>query len=194
MTLELADDAASREQWDDNRFVLSMTVEALPTGFRQSLAISNRGERAFNCTTLLHTYFATPDVTQCGVKGLQGLEYTDKARGFSTHTEDRQVVVVPSVYTDRVYKNAPDQLELSGVVGSSGDSTRTLSVVKEGFRDTVVWNPWVEKAKEIGDLGDDEYPSFVCVEVGSVATPFSVDAGATWTGAQTVTVLPAPQA
>ncbi|MGL5816779.1 MAG: D-hexose-6-phosphate mutarotase, partial [Phycicoccus sp.] len=28
----------------------------------------------------------------------------------------------------------------------------------------VVWNPWEEKAAEIGDIADDDWLRFVCVE------------------------------
>lgn len=37
--------------------------------------------------------------------------------------------------------------------------------------ETVVWNPWSDQAREIGDLGDDEYPNMLCVEAGHVSTP-----------------------
>lgn len=35
--------------------------------------------------------------------------------------------------------------------------TRTdVSVTKAGLPDTVVWNPWTEKAKAMSDMDDDE--------------------------------------
>lgn len=33
---------------------------------------------------------------------------------------------------------------------------------------TVVWNPWIEKAKSMADFGDDEYKKMICVESGYV--------------------------
>ena len=37
----------------------------------------------------------------------------------------------------------------------SGSST--LEVHKVNFPDAVVWNPWIDKSKSMGDFGDEEY-------------------------------------
>ena len=66
----------------------------------------------------------------------------------------------------------------------------------------VVWNPWSEKAKAMGDFGDDEvrfankyflilliisqYPIMVCVEAGYVAEPYTLAAGASYSASQTL--------
>ena len=52
---------------------------------------------------------------------------------------------------------------------------------------TVVWNPWIEKAKAMSDFQDDGYLNMVCVEVGTVAAPITLAPGATWTGHQLMT-------
>lgn len=36
-------------------------------------------------------------------------------------------------------------------------SGSTVSVHKHNFPDAVVWNPWVDKSKAMGDFGDEEY-------------------------------------
>ena len=41
-------------------------------------------------------------------------------------------------------------------------------IIKEGSRNTVVWNPWSEKASEMKDLGAGEWKSMLCVEVANV--------------------------
>ena len=45
---------------------------------------------------------------------------------------------------------------------------RIIRVEKSGSASTVVWNPWVAKAKAMADFGDEEYHHMVCVESGNV--------------------------
>ena len=53
--------------------------------------------------------------------------------------------------------------------GHSPDHVQDKEVLY--FNDTIhscrlqVWNPWVDKAKRMGDFGDDEYKRMLCVEV-----------------------------
>ena len=46
-----------------------------------------------------------------------------------------------------------------------------IVIEKTGFPDAVVWNPWAEKAKGMGDFGDNEYTVLCCphlhVDIGS---------------------------
>ena len=41
---------------------------------------------------------------------------------------------------------------------------RAIRIAKQGSHSTVVWNPWIEKAEKMGDLGEDGYRAMVCVE------------------------------
>lgn len=36
-----------------------------------------------------------------------------------------------------------------------------MRLQKYNFPDTVIWNPWLDKARETPDFGDDEYPNMV---------------------------------
>nr|CAD7401445.1 unnamed protein product [Timema cristinae] len=101
----------------------------------------------FSFNLLLHTYFKVPDVRRCQITGLHGCTFIDK-------------------WTDRIYQNTPQEHIITNVV-----SGRKMRVQKYNFPDTVVWNPWIEKAKEIADFGDDEFPNMVCVESGHVSSP-----------------------
>jgi glucose-6-phosphate 1-epimerase len=41
-------------------------------------------------------------------------------------------------------------------------------VTGQGSATTVLWNPWVDKAAALADLGDDEWTRMVCVETCNV--------------------------
>ena len=45
---------------------------------------------------------------------------------------------------------------------------RKIRVEKSGSTSTVVWNPWIAKARAMADFGDEEYHGMVCVEAGNV--------------------------
>ena len=46
---------------------------------------------------------------------------------------------------------------------------RRIRVEKSGSASTVVWNPWIAKAQQMPDFGNDEYQQMVCVESGNVS-------------------------
>jgi len=46
---------------------------------------------------------------------------------------------------------------------------RRIRVAKENSLTTVVWNPWVQKAKALTDFGDDEWKRMLCIECSNVA-------------------------
>lgn len=48
---------------------------------------------------------------------------------------------------------------------------------RTGFRDVVVWNPWIAKSKTMEDFAPEEYKEMVCVEAGSVAEPVTLEVG-----------------
>jgi glucose-6-phosphate 1-epimerase len=45
---------------------------------------------------------------------------------------------------------------------------RRISIGKENSLNTVVWNPWQELARDMADLGDDEWQHFVCIEAANI--------------------------
>ena len=66
--------------------------------------------------------------------------------------------------TDRVYLDTTGAVDIH----DSGHH-RKIHVEKSGSASTVVWNPWVAKAKQLPDFGDDQFKQMVCVESGNVA-------------------------
>ena len=44
----------------------------------------------------------------------------------------------------------------------------------------MVWNPWEERAGQMGDLGRDNWRGFLCVEAGQCVEPVSLGPGREW--------------
>ena len=68
-------------------------------------------------------------------------------------------------------------------------TTSPICLQKYNFPDTVIWNPWLEKAKEIADFGDDEYPNMICVESGHVSQPVPLMPGTAFEASQILQVM-----
>lgn len=86
-------------------------------------------------------------------------------------------------WTDRIYQNTQPEHIITNVV-----SGRKMRVQKYNFPDTVVWNPWQEKARDIPDFGDDEFPNMICVESGHVSSPVILLPGTAFEASQILQV------
>lgn len=75
-------------------------------------------------------------------------------------------MVAVNEWTDRVYQHTPQEHIVTNVV-----SGRKMRIHKFNMPDSVVWNPWLDKARELGDFGDDEFPNMLSVATGHVSTP-----------------------
>lgn len=126
------------------------------------LIVTNNSKGEFTFENCLHTYFTVGDISQTSVSGLKGVEYLDAMDDFARKTE-REDAIRFTCETDRVYFNTPHTTEIHDAA-----LRRTIRVEKENSVSTVVWNPWIEKAKRMTDYGDEEYKTMVCVESGNV--------------------------
>lgn len=172
--------APSEEQLKDwpHPCELSLTISLAPNG---SLSINtkvrNNGDKDLEFTYALHTYFAVPSISEAKVIGLKGVKYLDSLQGRIECTEEEKEVVFPSE-VDRIYLNTPDTLKILA------SAARTFTIKKSGLPDAVVWNPWINKSKAMGDFGDEEYKEMVCVEAGLIkgeGAPLLLGAGQYWT-------------
>lgn len=129
------------------------------------LIITNQSRDAeFTFENCLHTYFDVGDVTAISINGLKGLSYLDTVAGVLEKTESSEAVRIASE-VDRLYLNATGTVEiLDPRLG------RKIRVEKQGSASTVVWNPWIAKARRMPDFGDEEYARMICVESGNVAS------------------------
>ena len=133
-------------------------------------------DREFLFENCLHTYFAVSDVTAVAISGLNGVNYLDKVASFLEKTETGDPIRISSE-VDRTYLNTTGPVEiLDPRLG------RRIRVEKSGSASTVLWNPWITKAQQMSDFGNEEYEQMVCVESGNVAAnSINLSPGATST-------------
>ena len=110
----------------------------------------------------LHTYWAVADVRDVRIPGLEGCTYLDKLDGDVRKRQQSAVTI--SAETNRIYLDdgAVCVIEDPGHV-------RRIRIAKRGRGTTVVWNPWVEKATGLGDMGEDGHLRMKYVETANAA-------------------------
>lgn len=112
----------------------------------------------------LHTYFTVGDIAAVSIRGLKGGAYLDKVDGFAPKTETNDAIRISSE-VDRVYLKTTSTVEIR-----DEKLKRNIRVAKSGSDSTVIWNPWIAKAQQLADFGNEEYQRMVCVESGNVAS------------------------
>ncbi|XP_022779579.1 glucose-6-phosphate 1-epimerase-like isoform X2 [Stylophora pistillata] len=127
----LEDSESTRKVWN-YRFRVLYEVTVGKQHLKTTITVENKDEKAFEFTTLLHTYLRVPDVTQTAVSGLKGLNYVDKVLGGKTFTESNDPVKING-FTDRVYQNSPSEHKIMNV----GSKNCHITLWKENFPDTV---------------------------------------------------------
>jgi glucose-6-phosphate 1-epimerase len=161
ITLELASSAETHKSWPhDFRARYTITVGRT---LGLSLEVQNVSGEAFRFEEALHTYLAVSDVRNVEILGLGGKTYLDKVDAARRKVQPPGNIRIEGE-TDRVYLDTPD-----AVTVADPDFARRLVVQKQGSRATVLWNPWIAKAKSMSDFGDDEWPQMLCVESANVS-------------------------
>lgn len=176
VTLRLADTLETRALWPHN-FRAELRI-SLDRALTLTLRVLNTGDAPLEFTAALHTYLRVGDVRRATLEGLRGTRYLDKVEGGEPRMEEHAALTVAGE-VDRVYLDAPARLRLRDEALG-----RVVEVEQEGFPDTVVWNPWVEKARALEDLADEEYLEMLCVEAAAVGAPVRLEPGEEWSGTQ----------
>ncbi|MBI3411992.1 MAG: D-hexose-6-phosphate mutarotase, partial [Planctomycetes bacterium] len=153
-------DESTREWWPvDFRLVYRATFSS---ELGLELAVLNTGATPARFEEALHAYFRVGHIDKVRLQGLETAHYLDKPDSNREKTQQGAILIVSE--TDRVYLNTQHAIELE-----DQSLRRRVCVSKENSLTTVVWNPWVEKAKALADLEDAEWMQLVCIETSNVA-------------------------
>ncbi|MGD1020056.1 MAG: D-hexose-6-phosphate mutarotase [Verrucomicrobiia bacterium] len=160
INLRLASNAGTRTEWD-GEFEADYRV-TIGAALGLELRVRNTGSQPMRIEEALHSYLAVSDVRKVSVEGLAGVTYADRVGLPRTETEGSTAIRI-TAETDRIYLNT----QSTCVVDDRGWGRRVV-VEKTGSNATVVWNPWIAKAKAMPDFGDEEWPSMLCLETCNV--------------------------
>ena len=129
------------------------------------LVVTNKAATEnFEFENCLHTYFTVEDITAISIHGLKGVTYLDKTDNQARKVEAEEGIRISSE-VDRTYLDTTSTVEIR-----DARLGRVIRVEKKNSASTVVWNPWIAKAQQMTDFGNEEYRNMVCVESGNVAS------------------------
>lgn len=161
LTLDLEASEETRKIWPHE--FIARHVVTVGESLVMRLEVENKDAKPMEFTEALHTYLAVGDVAKVSVRGLEGTDYIDKMVDNSRRREGDDPITLRGE-TDRIYVNTAAACVIEDPILS-----RRLIISKAGSRMTVVWNPWVEKAKRMPDFGDEEWPGMLCIETCNAA-------------------------
>jgi D-hexose-6-phosphate mutarotase len=128
-----------------------------------SFAVTNTGTTPAKFEEALHTYLSIGGIETLSIEGLANTTYLDKINGAARTPQDDPLIRF-TAETDRVYLDTQ-----SACTVRDPALGRQIRIKKTGSNATVIWNPWINKAKAMPDFGDAEWPAMVCVETCNVA-------------------------
>ena len=165
-------------------FELRHRITVGPT-LTMELTTTNCGRDALTITEALHSYFRVSDVRSVSIDGLAGCTYFGKVTGGANQVQGDGPVGFAGE-TDNVYLHS----RATCVLDDPGMG-RKIHVAKRGSRSTVVWNPWIDKARSMPNFGDDEWPEMLCIETANALDDaVTIPPGATHTMAARISLDP----
>jgi glucose-6-phosphate 1-epimerase len=173
LILRLEASKSTREFWP-GEFVLRYQI-TITDKLSLEFSVQNVGAQPFTFEEALHTYLEVADARQISIDGLAGATFIDKVDQLARKVQNGPIQITGE--TDRVYLNTQSTCTVADAA-----NRRRIIVSKESSDTTVVWNPWIAKAKAMADFGDEEWTKMVCIETCNVNIhAVKLDPGATHT-------------
>lgn len=183
--LELASSQESLAIWP-YAFHAGLEISLAANSLRVSMDVVNTGQEAFAFAIALHTYLRVSDIHETSLHGLENCAYWDAVKDLKA-PETRRQDDAPLRFgfeTDRVYANAPRQLQLA-------DGARVRRIThSDSLPDTVVWNPGKALCAQLADMPPDGWRHMLCVEAACIEQPVLLLPGKRWLGWQQIELMP----
>jgi len=115
----------------------------------------NSNAEPFHFTQALHSYFATSDIDNVLIHGVEETPFIDLADDHKKKQESDLLLI------DRILNRIYEPTDQACALSDEG-AKRKIHIDKEGSRATTIWNPGKESG--LHDLPGDDYRRFVCIE------------------------------
>lgn len=122
------------------------------------LTVNNTDTDDFDCSWAMHNYHRINSLTDVRVLGLAGKKYFDNFEGYAEKQQTGDVNFPGPV--DRVYPEIDNSVTIKG--------SPTIEIKHSNCPSVVVWNPGVEAAAKIADIGTGQEQFYICVERGAL--------------------------
>ena len=153
--LQLNSSEETKAYWPHD-FVAEMTF-VVGKKLTATLKVTNTSGEPFDYTCALHTYYSLSAIDSISIEGLQGATYYNQLTGENGVQEEEKLEITEALTRHYLNTETP-------VIIDDSAFRRRIKVDKAGSKVTTVWNPGAETCANIGDLPDDGYETFVCVE------------------------------
>ncbi|CAH6719173.1 glucose-6-phosphate 1-epimerase [[Candida] jaroonii] len=179
----LSPEIANKEVYDlwkgKPDFTLIYNITLADEKLTTTIEVENPGDKPFEFNWLFHTYFRVDDITDIVVNNLTDEECYDQLLA-TTYREKAPMVNFIEEF-DRIYKKIPEEKVLQII--KLGHVQQNIK--RSGLPDAVVWNPWINKSKGMGDFEPKSgYLNMLCIEAGLVGEFKTLSPGEKWTGSQ----------
>jgi glucose-6-phosphate 1-epimerase len=159
-------------------FGCALTVSLQDDRLVMTLTVTNNGPETFSFQAALHTYLAVGAIDTIQLTGLEACDFED-CTAAGGNAIKRHTALQPFEAIDRIYFDAPPQMQLQSSLGQ-------VELQHKGFRDVVVWNPGGAAAACPPDLPKDGFRQFLCVEAACIGQPVVLAPEQAWSGTQAI--------
>ena len=126
-----------------------------------SLSTTNLSDEEMVLTEAFHTYFNIENANELNISGLDKSRHLDKLTHAAEEIHTGNLVLKPPM--DSVYLD-----QTADIIIEDKGHNRQIKMTKQSSGSAVVWNPGPETVKGFGDIPDDQWSTFACVEAGNI--------------------------
>ncbi|CCW71096.1 unnamed protein product [Phytomonas sp. Hart1] len=166
---------------------LVYTITFTAATLRLHIRLANLStDRPLTFAFAFHSYFAVADAHKVRIHGLDETAYLDDLQNRKPCAPEAVHFINGEI--DRIYLNQDDRPVTLQTTSAKHQTSKQLTITGDGFKDVVLWNPWVEKTKGMADMPEDGFKKFVCVEHGTIIDKPQLSPHETWEASQMIVI------